>query len=107
MVSQVPTARVTARLFPSTPRPAALVVGAPLSTGLQTAASDAQRDRAFLDAVVGTLRGDGSVLVPCDASARVLEVLALLDAHWQANRELHVYRSARVHGRGGCRCRSD
>jgi len=32
---------------------------------------------------MATLRGsDGSVLIPCDASGRVLEVALLLDAFW-------------------------
>eukprot|EP00983_Pelagomonas_calceolata_P034857 1091683-Pelagomonas_calceolata.AAC.2 len=35
------------------------------------------------DVIMATLRGsDGSVLIPCDASGRVLEVALLLDAFW-------------------------
>jgi len=35
------------------------------------------------DVIMATLRGsDGSVLIPCDASGRVLEIALLLDAFW-------------------------
>lgn len=40
------------------------------------------RDAALLDAVTSTLQSNHSVLMPCDASTRVLELLVLLDQHW-------------------------
>lgn len=38
--------------------------------------------REFLDAVLSTLRGDGSVLVPVDTAGRVLELVLLLERAW-------------------------
>ncbi|KAG8746423.1 hypothetical protein FRC10_005134 [Ceratobasidium sp. 414] len=40
------------------------------------------RDAALLDAVTNVLQSGHSVLMPCDASTRVLELLVLLDQHW-------------------------
>ncbi|QRV72872.1 cleavage and polyadenylation specificity factor subunit 2 [Ceratobasidium sp. AG-Ba] len=40
------------------------------------------RDAALLDAVTNVLQSNHSVLMPCDASTRVLELLVLLDQHW-------------------------
>lgn len=38
--------------------------------------------RELLDAVLSTLRGDGSVLLPVDSAGRVLELILLLERHW-------------------------
>lgn len=40
------------------------------------------RDAALLDAVTNVLQSNHSVLMPCDASSRVLELLVLFDQHW-------------------------
>lgn len=40
----------------------------------------------LLDAVMAALRRDGNVLLPVDASGRVLELLLLLDRHWMRHR---------------------
>ncbi|UZJ57241.1 hypothetical protein CBS101457_006561 [Exobasidium rhododendri] len=40
------------------------------------------RDAALLDVIHNTIRGGHSVLMPVDASARLLELLVLLDQHW-------------------------
>ncbi|CAE6363218.1 unnamed protein product [Rhizoctonia solani] len=40
------------------------------------------RDAALLDAVTNVLQSGHSVLMPCDASTRVLELLVLFDQHW-------------------------
>lgn len=40
------------------------------------------RDAALLDVIHNTIRGGHSVLIPVDASARLLELLVLLDQHW-------------------------
>jgi cleavage and polyadenylation specificity factor subunit 2 len=40
------------------------------------------RDAALIDAITATLERRSSVLLPCDASTRVLEMLVLLDQHW-------------------------
>ena len=40
------------------------------------------RDAALLDVIHKTVRSGNSVLMPVDASARLLELLVLLDQHW-------------------------
>lgn len=40
------------------------------------------RDAALLDTIHNTIRSGHSVLMPVDASARLLELLVLLDQHW-------------------------
>lgn len=40
------------------------------------------RETAILDLVSSTLQSGNSVLLPCDASPRLLELLVLLDQHW-------------------------
>ncbi|WVQ80726.1 hypothetical protein IAT38_002831 [Cryptococcus sp. DSM 104549] len=40
------------------------------------------RETALLDVVTSTLEHNHSVLLPCDASPRLLELLVLLDQHW-------------------------
>ncbi|KEP55348.1 cleavage and polyadenylation specificity factor subunit 2 [Rhizoctonia solani 123E] len=40
------------------------------------------RDATLLDAVTNVLQSGHSVLMPCDASTRVLELLVLFDQHW-------------------------
>ncbi|KZT62102.1 hypothetical protein CALCODRAFT_522464 [Calocera cornea HHB12733] len=40
------------------------------------------REEAFLDSITKTLRSSNSVLIPVDASTRVLELLVILDQHW-------------------------
>ncbi|KZT38353.1 hypothetical protein SISSUDRAFT_1021621 [Sistotremastrum suecicum HHB10207 ss-3] len=41
-----------------------------------------ERDATFLDVITTTLNNRHSVLLPSDASTRLLEVLTLLDQHW-------------------------
>ncbi|KDQ20588.1 hypothetical protein BOTBODRAFT_100390 [Botryobasidium botryosum FD-172 SS1] len=40
------------------------------------------RDAALLDIITTTIRSNHSLLLPCDASTRLLELLILLDQHW-------------------------
>eukprot|EP01062_Namystynia_karyoxenos_P065852 TRINITY_DN59906_c0_g1_i1.p2 TRINITY_DN59906_c0_g1~~TRINITY_DN59906_c0_g1_i1.p2 ORF type:complete len:849 (+),score=361.06 TRINITY_DN59906_c0_g1_i1:83-2548(+) len=40
------------------------------------------RDQILLDTVMATLRRDGNVLIPCDITGRVLEVLGIIEAYW-------------------------
>ncbi|KAJ4478320.1 beta-lactamase-like protein [Lentinula aciculospora] len=40
------------------------------------------RDAALMDTVTATLSSRSSLLLPCDSSTRVLELLVLLDQHW-------------------------
>lgn len=37
---------------------------------------------AILDTITSTLSSRSSLLLPCDASTRILELLVLLDQHW-------------------------
>ncbi|KAG9039624.1 hypothetical protein FRB95_009205 [Tulasnella sp. JGI-2019a] len=41
-----------------------------------------ERDTAFLDIITSTIERARSVLIPCDASTRILELLVLLDQYW-------------------------
>lgn len=45
----------------------------------------ARREAALLEALLAALRGGGNALLPVDPSGRVLELLLLLDAHWEDN----------------------
>ncbi|KAL5488069.1 hypothetical protein ACEPAI_6177 [Sanghuangporus weigelae] len=44
------------------------------------------RDAQLIDTVTSTLFSRHSVLMPCDASTRLLELLVLLDQHWSYSR---------------------
>lgn len=46
----------------------------------------ARREAALLDALLAALRGGGNALLPVDAAGRVLELLLLLDAHWEEHK---------------------
>ncbi|GAQ90662.1 Cleavage and polyadenylation specificity factor 2 [Klebsormidium nitens] len=65
-------------------RPAVLITDAYNALSVQT--PQKQRDQEFLEAVQGTLRTGGSVLVPVDTAGRVLEVLLCLEHYWGSNR---------------------
>lgn len=41
-----------------------------------------EREKALIDTITETLEGGKSVLMPCDPSPRLLELLVLLDQHW-------------------------
>lgn len=58
------------------------VMLADVERGLVVSARRKDRDAALLDLVHTTIRSGHSVLMPVDASARLLELLVLLDAHW-------------------------
>ena len=45
----------------------------------------------LLDSLMAALRRDGNVLLPVDASGRVLELLLLLDKHWEKQRLSGAY----------------
>ncbi|KIK04662.1 hypothetical protein K443DRAFT_675681 [Laccaria amethystina LaAM-08-1] len=44
------------------------------------------RDAALIDTISATLGSRSSLLLPCDSSTRVLELLVLLDQHWNYSR---------------------
>lgn len=52
------------------------------------------RETCILDVVTSTLTSGHSVLMPCDPSPRLLELLVLLDQHWTFKRTGHGPRSA-------------
>eukprot|EP00667_Euglena_gracilis_P003870 EG_transcript_3888 len=41
------------------------------------------RDERLIDTILGTLRADGNVLIPCDTAGRIFELLMLLDSRWE------------------------
>ena len=59
-----------------------LVVTSAGSSGSQRASSPS----ALCDTVLQTLRNDGNVLIPVDASGRVLEILMILNTMWEEKR---------------------
>ena len=46
----------------------------------------------LVEYVMAALRRDGNVLLPVDASGRVLELLLILDKHWERNRLSDAYK---------------
>ncbi|GAA6017157.1 hypothetical protein JCM10207_002555 [Rhodosporidiobolus poonsookiae] len=60
-----------------------VVVGAQRSGVVNVKRID--RERKLLDLITATLRSSGSVLLPTDPSARLFELLVLLETHWQFN----------------------
>ncbi|SGY25443.1 BQ5605_C018g08616 [Microbotryum silenes-dioicae] len=57
-----------------------VVVGAERSLMVNVKRMD--KEKTFLDCVTTTMRNNHSVLLPVDASARILELLVLLETHW-------------------------
>ena len=57
-----------------------VITSAELSTYIAPKLS--ARKQALLDVITTTLRSSHSVLIPTDASGRVIELLVLLDQHW-------------------------
>ena len=64
-------------VLPTFLRPTILITDA--SNALSREANRKSRDSEFLDAIVGTLRADGNVLVPVETAGRVLELLLYLE----------------------------
>lgn len=62
-------------------RPTALICSA--RNASTTLPVSRKRDEALLESIHRTLEEGGTVLLPCDASARVLELAHLLEQHWQ------------------------
>lgn len=73
-----------AGVFESLLRPDLLITDADRAN--VTAARRKDRDAALLDCITSGLTSRNSVLMPCDASTRVLELLVLLDQHWSYSR---------------------
>ncbi|TCD70444.1 hypothetical protein EIP91_003525 [Steccherinum ochraceum] len=71
-------------VFESLQRPDLLITDAERAN--VTTARRKDRDTALLDCIDAALSSRNSVLMPCDASSRVLELLVLLDQHWSYSR---------------------
>ncbi|KZT72539.1 cleavage and polyadenylation specificity factor subunit [Daedalea quercina L-15889] len=71
-------------VFESLARPDLLITDAERA-GVTTARRK-DRDAALLDCIDSTLTSRNSLLMPCDSSTRVLELLVLLDQHWNYSR---------------------
>ncbi|KZT13019.1 uncharacterized protein LAESUDRAFT_719328 [Laetiporus sulphureus 93-53] len=71
-------------IFESLARPDLLITDAERAN--VTTARRKDRDAALLDCVTATLTSRNSLLLPCDSSTRVLELLVLLDQHWNYSR---------------------
>ncbi|KAI0921639.1 hypothetical protein AcW2_006550 [Taiwanofungus camphoratus] len=71
-------------VFESLARPDLLITDAERAS--VTTARRKDRDAALLDCVTATLTSRNSLLLPCDSSTRVLELLVLLDQYWNYSR---------------------
>ncbi|KAI0796908.1 beta-lactamase-like protein [Abortiporus biennis] len=71
-------------VFESLQRPDLLITDADRTN--VTTATRKDRDAVLLDCITSALSSHNSVLMPCDASTRVLEILVLLDQHWSYSR---------------------
>ncbi|KAG6833930.1 hypothetical protein H0H87_007941 [Tephrocybe sp. NHM501043] len=71
-------------VFEPLARPDLLITDADRTSVITSRRKD--RDTALLDAITSTLSSRFSLLMPCDASTRVLELLVLLDQHWNYSR---------------------
>lgn len=63
-------------------RPALLITDAAATSSQQPAEQRRRREDALIEALLATLRGGGSCLLPVDTAGRVLELLLLLDSYW-------------------------
>ncbi|KAI0306845.1 beta-lactamase-like protein [Multifurca ochricompacta] len=71
-------------VFESLARPDLLITDAERANAIGSRRKD--RDVALIDTIATTLSSRSSLLLPCDASTRVLELLVLLDQHWSSAR---------------------
>ncbi|KAJ3739569.1 beta-lactamase-like protein [Lentinula detonsa] len=67
-------------IFEPLARPDLLITSADRASVISSRRKD--RDAALMDTVTATLSSRSSLLLPCDSSTRVLELLVLLDQHW-------------------------
>ncbi|KAJ7490395.1 beta-lactamase-like protein [Mycena galericulata] len=73
-------------VFEPLARPDLLITDAERTSVISSRRRD--RDAALIDTITSTLTSSSrsSVLIPCDSSTRVLELLVLLDQHWKFSR---------------------
>ncbi|KAF7355476.1 Cleavage and polyadenylation specificity factor subunit 2 [Mycena sanguinolenta] len=77
--------RSTGGVFEPLARPDLLITDAERTSVINSKQRD--RDVALIDTITSTLSSNrSSVLIPCDSSTRVLELLVLLDQHWKFSR---------------------
>lgn len=76
--------RAAGGIFEPLSRPDLLITDADRASVLTSRRKD--RDAALIDTVTATLSSRSSLLLPCDSSTRVLELLVLLDQHWNYSR---------------------
>ncbi|KAF5390545.1 hypothetical protein D9757_002618 [Collybiopsis confluens] len=67
-------------IFEPLARPDLLITSADRASVISSRRKD--RDAALIDTVTATLSSRFSLLLPCDSSTRILELLVLLDQHW-------------------------
>ncbi|KAF9268160.1 hypothetical protein L218DRAFT_918519 [Marasmius fiardii PR-910] len=71
-------------VFEPLARPDLLITDAERASVISSRRKD--RDAALIDTVTSTLSSKSSLLLPCDSSTRILELLVLLDQHWSYSR---------------------
>ncbi|KAF8076581.1 beta-lactamase-like protein [Lyophyllum atratum] len=71
-------------VFEPLARPDLLITDAERASVVTSRRKD--RDAALIDTITATLSSRSSLLLPCDSSTRVLELLVLLDQHWNYSR---------------------
>ncbi|KAJ7590894.1 beta-lactamase-like protein [Mycena floridula] len=76
--------RSSGGVFEPLARPDLLITDAERVSAITSRRKD--RDAALIDTVTATLSSRHSLLLPCDSSTRVLELLVLLDQHWNYSR---------------------
>ncbi|KAL0949343.1 hypothetical protein HGRIS_009413 [Hohenbuehelia grisea] len=67
-------------IFEPLARPDLLITDADRAAVISSRRKD--RDLALIDTIMATLSSRSSLLLPCDASTRLLEMLVLIDQHW-------------------------
>ncbi|KAL5120977.1 hypothetical protein ACEQ8H_001165 [Pleosporales sp. CAS-2024a] len=65
-------------------RPTAMICSSKNSGLVKVAKAPSKRDEELLSMIRGTLAKGGSVLIPCDSSARILEIAYLLEKSWHS-----------------------
>eukprot|EP00903_Cladosiphon_okamuranus_P008763 g8395.t1 len=75
-------------------RPSVLITDA--HNALTDGQSRKDREARLISTIMDTVRGGGNVLLPTDTAGRVLELLVLLDEHWQKHR-LGSYKLVLLH----------
>ncbi|CAM9796263.1 unnamed protein product, partial [Ectocarpus fasciculatus] len=75
-------------------RPSVLITDA--HNALTGGLSRKEREAELISTVMDTVRGGGNVLLPTDTAGRVLELLVLLNDHWQKHR-LGSYKLVLLH----------